>query len=58
MVNEYDLGIWIGLDSEDALIGGIRQWLASPLAPAWDRYERENSWLKNADNVARGIFEA
>lgn len=55
-VSDYSLGIWVEPDSKDALVGGIRQWLAAPSLPEWTRYERENNWSKNAAIVLGRMF--
>lgn len=57
VVSEYGLGIWIEPDSEEALVAGIRQWIAHPVTPEWDRYKQENSWARNAELVVERMFK-
>ncbi len=56
VIKKYSLGIWVEPDSEAALLAGIHEWQAHPPAPAWEHYERENSWAKNAEIVVRQMF--
>lgn len=57
VVNGYGLGIWIEPDSEATMVAGIKRWLANPPAAEWSRYERENSWTRNAELVMQKLFD-
>ena len=57
VIKNYGLGVWVEPDSETTLIAGIREWQQHPLNPAWQRYEQENSWAKNAEIVIRCMFQ-
>lgn len=57
VIKNYGLGIWVEPDSEAALLAGIHEWQAHPPAPAWECYEQENSWAKNAGLVIERMFE-
>ena len=62
VVSKYNLGVFVEPDHLEEIIRGVMQLAtrhpmhANP-APAWDRYEGENSWEENARRVVR-IFEA
>jgi glycosyltransferase involved in cell wall biosynthesis len=55
VVRKHHLGIWAEPDSPDALAQAIREWIARPPEPDWERYERENSWHRNAQVVAEAF---
>lgn len=53
-VKEYNLGVFVKPDDDDAIVQGALALLSSSRAPEWERYKAENSWAQNA----RGILEA
>jgi hypothetical protein len=62
VVNQYQLGIFVEPDDFDKILRAAsdlanRDQLHAAPAPAWDRYESENSWEENARKVVE-VFEA
>ncbi len=57
-VQNYGIGIWVEPDQCSAVIEGIQKWLNEPPTPDWDRYDRENSWEKNAELVIERLFSS
>ena len=52
VVRQYRLGLWIEPDSVEAIVAGLRAWLAGTTpSPAWADYARDNSWQRNAEIV-------
>ena len=56
MVSKYGLGVFVEPDNVPALIEGIDRVRHSPPAPAWEKYETENSWQRNAEIVSERMF--
>jgi len=56
MVSQYQLGIWVEPDREEALVDGLRGWQAAPPVPRWDAYATDNSWRRNAEIVRNRMF--
>ena len=50
-VTDYQLGIWVEPDDEEALANGLRRWQTAPPVPRWDAYVADNSWQRNAEIV-------
>jgi len=50
-VENYHLGVFVMPDEDAAILESARRMLTEPGQPAWDRYERENSWEENAKRV-------
>jgi glycosyltransferase involved in cell wall biosynthesis len=55
LIAYYGLGIWVEPDDEDAIVAGLRTWLAGRLTPDWDRYHQDHSWQRNAEIVAAAL---
>ncbi len=58
VVEEYGIGRWVEPDSVDAIADGLAKLLVGPPTPEWERYEREQSWQKNAEIILDRIAEA
>jgi glycosyltransferase involved in cell wall biosynthesis len=56
VVRNYGLGVWVEPDSEEAIAHGLRDLLQKPPTPDWERYEKENSWSRNAQLVIERMF--
>lgn len=56
VVSQYQLGIWVEPDREEALVDGLRCWQAAPPVPRWDAYAADNSWRRNAEIVRDRMF--
>jgi glycosyltransferase involved in cell wall biosynthesis len=56
VVNKYHLGVFVKPDDQNEILRAAselatRNQLHATLAPAWDRYESDNSWKENATIV-------
>lgn len=47
-VESYRLGMFVPPDDNDALYDGARSLVSKLIPPAWDQYEKDNSWENNA----------
>jgi glycosyltransferase involved in cell wall biosynthesis len=56
MVTQYQLGIWVEPDREEALVEGLRRGQVIPPVPRWDDYAADNSWRRNAEIVRDRMF--
>jgi glycosyltransferase involved in cell wall biosynthesis len=56
VVSQYQLGIWVEPDREEALVDGLRRWQTAPPVPRWDAYAADNSWRRNAEIVTDRMF--
>ena len=61
VVNKYGLGVFVDPDNLEEIIRGAselatRNKLHATPAPAWEGYEKENSWSLNAQLVAEAFF--
>jgi len=56
VVTQYQLGIWVEPDREEALAEGLRRWYADPPVPLWDAYASDNNWRRNAEIVRERMF--
>jgi glycosyltransferase involved in cell wall biosynthesis len=62
VVNQYQLGIFVEPDDFEKILRAAsdlanRDQLHAAPAPAWDRYESENSWEENARRVSHAAFK-
>jgi glycosyltransferase involved in cell wall biosynthesis len=55
VVKSYALGIWVEPDQPEAVTAGVREWISNPPIPKWEEYNRDNSWERNAQLVARAF---
>jgi len=58
VVKKYNLGVWVKPDESDAVLGGIRKWLADGIKPDWEAYEADNSWDRNAVIILQELAAA
>lgn len=52
---KYALGIYVEPDSVSEIATGMKLILSEPINPAWERYEMENSWHRNAELVVQAF---
>ena len=52
-VKNFELGVTVVPDSQEAVVAGMRRLLASPPQARWDDYEAAASWSVNAQGVLR-----
>jgi glycosyltransferase involved in cell wall biosynthesis len=62
VVEKYHLGVFVKPDDQEEILRAAselatRNQVHATLAPAWDRYERENSWVENAGRVIQELKE-
>jgi glycosyltransferase involved in cell wall biosynthesis len=55
VVRNYQIGLWVEPDDQNAVVLGIQEWMRNPPSPDWARYERENSWEENARKVVEAL---
>ena len=53
LVTKYHLGTWVEPDSWEAIQEGIKQHFLHPPSSLWREFYAENSWLANAQQVAK-----
>ena len=58
LIQEYQLGVWVEPDSVDAIRNGLLAFRSNPPVADWDRYEKENSWQRNAEVVIQSLSQA
>lgn len=57
-VEEYGIGVWVEPDSTEAIREGLERWRSAQPKPAWDRYQADNSWTRNAQLIKAAIEES
>ena len=57
-VETYGIGRWVEPDSVESIVDGLVALLSNPPAAEWGRYERERSWLCNAELILAAVTEA
>ena len=54
-VEEYQLGVFVTPDDDEEILEGARKLVANEIQTDWQRYERDNSWKKNAKLVIQAF---
>jgi glycosyltransferase involved in cell wall biosynthesis len=57
VVQNYGIGRWVTPDSVDAVVDGVLLLLSNPPVADWERYEREQSWRRNAELILAAVAD-